>query len=159
MFSDARVSSDSIAKEFVTLSQTTKDNLQKIKELDDTGKTVQALTNIRTEISRGDELKLKGTELLGSLSQMTYSLSGVRPAGAQALAYEAITHRIEMVNNLVAYSNELEQILKLLTARVVYGDNIQKSLQEKIDSANNYARNINDLNIKFNEAVTKLENF
>lgn len=159
MFSDARVSSDSIAKEFVTLSETTRDNLQKIKELDEKGKTVQALTSIRAEISRGDQLKSKGTELLGSLSQMTYSLSGVRPSGAQALAYEAITQRIEMVNNLVAYSGELEQILKLLTSRVIYGDNIKKSLQEKIDSANNYARNINDLNIKFNEAVTKLENF
>jgi len=159
MFSDARVKSDSVAKDFVLLSESTKMNLQKIKELEEKGQADQALSTIRTQISEGDKLKSKGAELLGSLSQMTYSLGGIRPDGARALAYEAITQRIEMINSLVAYSSELDQILRLLTSRVLYGDNISNALQEKIDSANKNARSINELNTKFNEAIKKLENY
>lgn len=158
-FSDARVKSDTIAAEFVSLSETTQNNLQKIKDLDNQGKTDVALANIRAEISRGDDLKIKGTELLSSLSQMTYSLGGISPEDARAAAYDAIKHRIEMVNSLVSYSSDLEQILHLLTTKVLYGDNIQNALQEKISAANNDARSINDLNAKFNNAMKKLENY
>lgn len=159
MFWQSRVKGDAIALEFVSLGSVTQENLEKIKELEEKGKTDLALKNIREEIGRGDSLKSKGTELLASLSQMTYSLGGIRPDGARAIAYEAITDRISMVNNLIAYSNELEQILRLLTSRVLYGDDIRSALQEKIDTANLDARNINDLNAKFNESIRKLESY
>lgn len=158
MFSDARIKSDTIAEEFVTLSKSTKDNLENIKSLEESGNSNLALTKIREEISQGDSLKAKGTELLASLSQMTYSLGGIRPEAARATAYEAINYRIEMIGGLISYSNELEGILKLLTSRVIYGDNIHTTLQDKIDSANNNAKKINDLNAKFNDAMKKLEN-
>ncbi len=158
MFSDARVKSDAIAEEFVELSKSTKENLEKIKALEEKGSSNLALTQIREQISRGDTLKAKGAELLTSLSQMTYSLSGIRPEGARATAYSAITYRIEMVDGLITYSSELEEILKLLTSRVIYGDNIRTKLQDKINSANENAKKINELNLKFNEAMKKLEN-
>lgn len=159
MFWEAHGEGNVIAEEFVSLGSVTQENLQKIKELEEKGKTEQALKLIREEVNRGDGLKSKGAELLKSLSQMTYSLSGIRPDGARAIAYEAITDRIAMVNSLIAYSNDLEQILRLLTSRVLYGDDIRGTLLEKIDAANLNARNINDLNAKFNEAIKKLENF
>lgn len=158
MFSEARVKSDTLAKEFASISITTEENLQKIKDLDTSGQTTQALTKIREQVIHGDELKSKGAQMLASLSQMTYSLGGIRPAAAQALAYEAITYRIEMINGLVEYSSDLDQILKLLTSKLLYGENIEKRLQDKINSANNSAKNINELNSKFSEAIKKLEN-
>lgn len=159
MFWTAHGEGNIIAEEFVSLGSETQENLEKIKELEEKGKTEQALKLIREEVGRGDGLKIKGAELLKSLSQMTYSLSGIRPDGARTIAHEAITDRIAMVNSLIAYSNNLEQVLRLLTSRVLYGDDIRNTLREKINAANLDARNINDLNAKFNEAIKKLEDY
>lgn len=159
MFWRAHGEGNIIAEEFVALSKTAQGNLEKIRELETKGRTEEALNLIREEIRHSGNLQVKGTELLESLSQMTYSLGGIRPSKARAVAYEAITFRVEMINNLIAYSGELEHILRLLTSRVLYGDDIRNVLEEKIGSANKNARRVNELNKKFNEAIQKLENF
>jgi len=159
MFWDSHKEGSIIAEEFVALAESTQENLQKIKELEESGKADLALDLIRTEIGRSEILKSKGVELLKSLSQMTHGLSGIRPDEARAIAHEAISSRITTVNSLIDYSNALDQILRLLTSKVLYGDDIRSTLEEKINEANESARSINDLNIKYNDTIRKLESF
>ena len=159
MFWDAQGKGNAVAEEFVSLSDASRKNLERIKELEERGRANEALNLIRDEVNQAQDAKSKGSELLESLSQMTYSLSGIRPDGARAIAHEAIIYRIEMVNNLIAYSDGLEQIVRLLTSKVLYGDDVSAALQTKIFEVNESARSVNELDDKFNEAVEKLENF
>ncbi|MBI2035255.1 MAG: hypothetical protein HYT12_01070 [Candidatus Liptonbacteria bacterium] len=158
-FWESKRESVTAAEEIAAASRDVSENMRKIKELESAGRYLEALKLIREEAAKVSGVREKSASLLGELSNMTKGLPDVKPEGARALALEAINYQIGLVDHAIAYNNGLEYILRLLTAKVLYNDDVKKQLDEKIEGVNEEVRVVLDLNIKFNEAIQKLENY
>ncbi len=158
-FWESKRESVAVAEEITAASREVSENLQKIKEFESAGKYDEALKLIREQAAKVSGVREKSASLLGELSTMTQDLQSVRPEGARALALEAINYNISLVDHTISYNSGLEQILNLLTLKVLYNNDVKKQLEEKITDVNSEVATVIELNKNFNETIKKLETF
>lgn len=146
-----------IATQIVDLSRDSVSTLDKIRELEKNRKYFEALDLINSERGKVSAMRPKGSELLGELTSMANALSDIQPIGSREAALQAINYETEIINQLISYNNNLDQVLLLLTSRLLYGEDISAKLEARIKEINEQAKRIEEFNAKFNAAMEVAE--
>ena len=155
-FTDARRESAIIGAEIVGLSGASSEQIKEIQRLEQDKKYSDALDAVMAEKKRVAEMRDHGSRLLTSLSTMTQSISEIQPEAARTAALQAINYETGIVNHLLAYNELSEQLLQLIAARILYGENTTARFNDTITKINDEIAAVNDLNTKFTEAINAL---
>ena len=152
-FSVPRRESAAIAAQIVNLSRDSVSTLDKIRKLEKSRKYFEALDLINSERGKVSAMRPKWSELLSGLTSMTNALSEIQPIESREAALQAISYETEIINQLISYNNNLDQVLLLLTSRLLYGEDISAKLEARIKEINEQAKSIEEFNAKFNAAM------
>ena len=156
-FIDSKHRSAIISTELVNLSGASVGDLDTINSLEKQKKYSEALELVYQEVDQVNTMRQKASELLVILQGMTKNLENVRPESARELGLQAINSEVNIINHLITYNNYLEQILKLLTSKFLYGENVGVQLDEVVQKINIEVNTIAELDAQFNESFRKLE--
>lgn len=156
-FIDARRASAIVGDQIIGLSSESSAGIGEIQKLQEDKKYNEALDAIVAERKRVADMRDKGSELLKNLSAMTQSVSLIRPEASRAAALQAINYETGIVNHLISYNEDLDQLLQLIAAKVLYGEDIADRFNDLIVKINGEIETINDLNKKFTEAMEAIE--
>src|SRR3989344_5996804 len=152
-FSEPRRESGAIAAQIVNLSRDSVSTLDKIRKLEKSRKYFEALDLINSERGKVSAMRPKWSELLSGLTSMTNALSEIQPIESREAALQAISYETEIINQLISYNNNLDQVLLLLTSRLLHGEDISAKLEARIKEINEQAKSIEEFNAKFNAAM------
>lgn len=158
-FIESKEKSASIAAVIVDMSKQAAGELDRINSLEKRGDYYGALNLINSELKRVSEMRLKASELLEKLTEMTKALPEIEPQAAREKGLEAINYEINLINHLISYNNGLETLLKLLNSEFIYGENIGQEFGLSIGKINDEAKAIKELNDKFNQAIEAMGGF
>lgn len=156
-FTDARRESAIVGEQIVSLSGESSSGIQQIQKLQADQKYNEALDAVVAERKRVSDMRDKGSELLASLSVMTQSLSEIQPEASRTSALQAINYETGIVNHLLTYNELLDQLMQLVASRVLYGNDVSSKFNDLITQINIEISAVNDLNIKFTDAMAALE--
>ena len=156
-FIDARRTSAIVGDQIIGLSSESSDGISKIQKFQEDKKYNEALDAIVAERKRVSNMRDKGSELLQSLSAMTQSVSEIGPEASRTAALQDINYDTGIVNHLISYNEDLDQLLQIIASRVLYGEDITAGFKDLITKINGEIGTINDLNKKFTEAMDALE--
>ena len=156
-FTRARQGSIQIAREIVSLSQESLDNLVKIEEADRNYNYKKALSMVNDELTRVQKAQQKAMELTTNLNAMVNAAAGIQPKKARNLAIEAISQQLSLISHLVLYNGGLNALLQTLNYKFSGDINSNsEEVQKIIKGMNGEADEINTLNNLFNQ---KMEEF
>ena len=157
-FLSARNDAALIAKDIVNSSSETAVNISEVSKLSAEGKYDDALNIVSKEIISNGEVQKDENNLLSQLSIMTASISKISSEDSAKSAVEAISIETKLIQNLMAYNQDLFSLLQTLQ-RTLLGQ--ESGANQKIDDLvkkiNDEAKTVNDLNQQFNDIMNKLD--
>lgn len=116
-FMNARTQSAVIAENIVNISNQSDQTLEQVNADDAKGDYADALTLVSSTIAQSTQMRNQAVQLSNQIETMTQALSGVNSFPAQQAALEAISAHLALINQLINYSNDLENLLIALQAR------------------------------------------
>lgn len=156
-FFESKRQSALVAQSIVDLSSETVNQLNSIQSLEKKRRYSEALDLTNKALARLSTMREKASELLAKLSDMTKALPDIKPADARSVAMRAINYEVSVINHLIAYNDALDQLLRLLTSQLLYGENIDARFEETVRRINDEAKTIDELTKKFNETIDSLD--
>jgi hypothetical protein len=157
-FSEAKNRGAEISQKIVNLSTASLEGLNKISEYDKAKNYPEAIIQVSKEIVQNRANREEAIKLASQLEKMASSLSKISPKKAQQIATEAVSYEVVLVSRLLSYNEYFNQLFDVLTKKFKYGtNNTNDKVQELINKINDETRAINELNMKFNNAIKKFE--
>lgn len=157
-FMDARARGAKVANNIVNLSNEILKGLDTIEQYEQKGLRSKALNMISNVLSKNREMQKEAVKLSEELKNMASLINEIKPSVAREHAIEAVSSEVALVSRLINYNNFLDQLFKLLYAKLSNGSRAKGRVRYLIDQINQEARAINDLNEQFNNAITSFDN-
>ena len=132
--------------------------LDKMRSLEKEGNYYMALDVVNQELRRVSDMREKANELLAKLTEMTNTLPDVKEGRVREAALRAINYELDLINNLLSYNNDLDAMLKLTSAKILYNEDVASRFNSLMSKLNRDAEIINDLNQKFNDTIGSIVN-
>lgn len=161
-FIEAREKSAHVAEKIVFLNNQSLAGLQKIAGFDEQGNYSKALERVQQEMERNRQARDEALLLSSYLSTMAAYLPKIEPGRARALATEAISNEVNLVNHLIILHGSLNSLFEELQNKFNQNpaDNFQENeekVKELIEKVNKGIKAINSLNIKFNSLMDEFD--
>lgn len=144
-FTTSRMKSAEIGRNIKALSSNSLNNLRKIAEFDETGKTSSALALVSEEISNAQKSHGQAVELSKELEIMAKDLKLITPQSAKIVATEALTSQVTLVGRLLSYNNYLKELFDVLKSKFESGIKTDGRVKELVNSINYEVQAINSL--------------
>jgi hypothetical protein len=157
-FSESRKESALIAKDIVSLTEKSLQNLDKIALEDRQYNFERALELVREELEHTKKSRLKAVGLTEKLVVMTHSAATITPVKARNLAIEAISNELSLISHLIVYNDVLNALLQTLEYK--FSGDIRYDAQDVqilIKNMNQEVREINKLNDLFNQKMKEFD--
>lgn len=155
-FANARNSAATIAEGIVNSLNETSQSLKTVQDYEKQRQLASALDIVMSQSGKNKQVSDQATQLALELEKMARSIPEISPDHAAQTALVAISSEAALINQLIAYTNDLNQLLALLNRRFqgsyVKADDINKV----IESINQRTDSINSLNQQF---VELMQNF
>lgn len=155
-FSEARMRGAVISQEIVNLSNEISKDLETVNQLDNEGKSREALSAVVPVLEKTNNLKKKAAELSGELEKMTAGLLKVKSQEAQRAAMESITNRMALISRLLSYSDYMTQLAETLRRRFINASTTQ-SVAEVVGQINAEITAINSFNRAAGQAMDRFD--
>jgi uncharacterized protein YeeX (DUF496 family) len=155
-FIEARTRGGRLAQEITDLSKEVRDDLKKIQGLESAGKFKDAqviLDGIKTD---NETIKADTVDLSGHLTTMAKAVADIENTAAQPLAFAAVSTDVEIMDHVVTYNSNLDELIGLLTARFAGKAADRKRIDDLVKQINEEVDTINGLNT---QATDKLKQF
>jgi hypothetical protein len=156
-FTAARLQSAIIAQNIVNSSNQSTATLQTISQDDQAGDYKDALALTNQLITQSQDMRNQAVALSNQVEDMTAALSGVKDFSAQQAAFEAISSRLAVINQLVNYSGDLGNLLDLLQTRFSGGSVTNAQVQSSVGQINTDVNAINNFNAQAGQAMDKFD--
>jgi predicted PurR-regulated permease PerM len=158
-FLESRKRAADAADNITNLINISAGNLELISGADQRGDYTTGLSLVAAEIDRSVEVRSTAVDLSEELSDMAKGLRDVRPSEASAIGFSAVTTGIELVQRLVSYNNNLQELLNTLQSRLENeGDEQTRArITELINALNEEARVINNLNSEYKDLMVQFD--
>jgi ribosomal protein S2 len=131
--------------------------LQTISQDDQAGDYKDALALTNQLITQSQDMRNQAVALSNQVEDMTAALSGVKDFSAQQAAFEAISSRLAVINQLVNYSGDLGNLLDLLQTRFSGGSVTNAQVQSSVGQINTDVNAINNFNAQAGQAMDKFD--
>lgn len=157
-FTEARQESVRIAKDIVSLTEESINNLEKIAEADREYRFGAALSMVDEESERIKEAQQKAVELTKRLEIMARSAVDISPKKARDMAIEAISSELSLISHLMVYNNMLSGLFQTLEYKFS-GDIVSSAeeVQNLIKNMNIETSEINNLSNLYNEKMKEFD--
>lgn len=156
-FLKARQEASLIARDIISFSNQTANNISKISELDKEAKYEDALNLIAKEIEYNRQAREKAIGLSAQLEKMTKNISGIEPPEAAQIALRAVSSETALISGLISYNDYLVQFLEVLRQKFSKEKNINGRIAELVGKINEESKIINDLDKNFNQLMTEFD--
>jgi hypothetical protein len=115
-FVNARAQGATIAQNIVNISNQSDATLTQVNADDAKGDYKDALTLVSGMITQSEDLRNQAVQLSNQIQIMTQALSGISSIDEQQAALEAISSHLALINQLINYSGDLNNLLTALQA-------------------------------------------
>ena len=156
-FTTARLQGAIIAQTIVNSSNQATQELQAISQYDQEGQYGLALASTTQLINQSAGLRSEAVQLSTQVSQMTQSLSSINSEPAQQAALESISSRLALINELITYSNDLDQLLSVLQSRFNGTPVPNSQVTGIVNQINTDVNAINNFNVQAGQAMDKFD--
>ena len=158
-FLEARLRAANAADKLVDLTEQSAANLSSISGADQRGDYIRGLELVTAEIERGRDIRNTAVDLSEELRDMAKGLATVTPKEATAVGFAAVTTGIELVQRLISYNNNLQQLFNTLEARLQNeGDEYTRArINELIGALNEEAVVINNLGSEYKDLMIQFD--
>ena len=158
-FLEARSRAANAADKLVDLTEQSAANLSSISGADQRGDYVRGLELVTAEIERGNDIRNTAVDLSEELLDMAKGLAIVTPKEATAVGFAAVTTGIELVQRLISYNNNLQELFNTLEARLQNeGDEYTRArINELIGALNEEAVVINNLGSEYKALMIQFD--
>jgi len=157
-FIDARQNSINVSQIIVRLSADSLVDLSHIGLLDKQGKTKEALDLVSKAIENNRQAREQAVKLSDYLEVMSKNLPNLSPWRAKDLATEALGYEVSLINHLISYNDELNQLLHVLEDKFSKKlENVEIQIAFLLNRINEEGDAINILNRKFNDTMIKFD--
>ncbi len=144
-FNTSRQKSAEIGRNIKALSSNSTNNLRKIAEFDEAGKTSNALGLVSEEILNAQKSHSQAVALSKELEVMAKDLKSITPQSAKIIATEALTSQVTLVGRLLTYNNYLKELFDILKSKFENGTKTNGRVKELVDNINYEIQAINSL--------------
>lgn len=156
-FTAARTQGAIIAQTIVNSSNQATQELQMISKYDEEGDYSLALASTTDLINQSAGLRNEAVQLSAQVSQMTQDLSSINSSAAQQAALESISSRLALINELITYSNDLDQLLSTLQSRFNGTAVPPSQVTAIVNQINTDVNAINNFNVQAGQAMDKFD--
>lgn len=156
-FTAARTQGAIIAQTIVNSSDQATQELQVISQYDAEGKYSLALASTTDLINQSAGMRTEAVQLSAQVSQMTQDLSNINSSAAQQAALESISSRLALINELITYSNDLDQLLSTLQERFNGTAVPNSQVTAIVNQINTDVNAINNFNVQAGQAMDKFD--
>lgn len=158
-FSEARRRAGNAADKITGLTNISRSNLERISEADRSGDYTAGLALIVGEIDRNEEVRETAVDLSEELRDMAKHINYVQPSEASAIGLSAVTTGIELVQRLINYNNNSQELLNTLRSRLENkGDEeTRERIEELIGAMNEEAGIINNLGSEYKDLMLQFD--
>jgi hypothetical protein len=157
-FISAKTRGAEISQKILVLSNASLGGLEQISDLDKAKNYPEAVILISKELTRNREIREEAIKLARQLEKMAGEISRILPAKARQTATEAVSYEVALVSRLISYNDYFNQLFDVLMQKFKYSaDGTNDEVQNLINKINDETRAINELNAKFNSAMTEFD--
>lgn len=158
-FLEARRRAANASDKIANLTQESADNLTNVNAADQRGDYARGLEIVSAEIDRSDEIRDTALDLSEELRDMAKILGTVSPKEAASLGFTAVTTGIELVQRLISYNNNLQELFNTLQARLENeGDEKTRArIEELVNTLNEEAAVINNLSREYKDLMIQFD--
>ncbi len=152
-FADARVTAAQHAADVVGMLAVTNGRIREVEQLVREGRKSDALTIVTEEIEKSKDIREKALQLSVELEKMVESIPAIHSDEASRIALVATTKETQLISRLIAYTEELQDLLTDLSFAVTqpwpdYGD-----VNDSISDSNEIADEVNALNEEYKKEM------
>ena len=158
-FLESRNRAASAAEKITSLTNISASNLERINDADQRGDYAEGVNLVVKEIERNREIGDAAVDLSEELREMAKNLNVVRPAEVGSIGFRAVTTGIELVQRLVSYNNNTQELLSTLQTRLNSGgdERTHARIEELISALNEEAKAINRLDSEYRDLMTQFD--
>lgn len=156
-FTASRMKSAEIGRNIKALSGNSLNNLRKIAEFDEAGKTSSALGLVSEEVLNAKKSHSQAMELAKELEIMAKDLKLISPQSAKIVATEALTSQVALVGRLLSYNNYLKELFDVLKSKFENGIKTDGRVKELVNSINYEVQAINSLSAESSAIFSTLD--
>jgi len=158
-FLESRKRAADAADVIASLTEESAEKLSLVNGADQRGDYIAGLSIVREEIDRGVDIRNTAVDLSEELREMAITLGTVQPNSASAVGFQAVTVGIELVQRLVSYNNNLQELLGTLQARLENngGEQTGARIEELVSALNEEAQVINSLSIEYKQLMVQFD--
>jgi len=158
-FNESRQLAASVAQNIVGMLSETSANLSKIQELEQQQKGYRALDIVAGEIEKNKNISDQASQLALHLEIMAKQIPGISPDYAAQTALVAISSETALINQLLVYNNNLNNLLLLLRDRYMHGGVSLEQINSVVDEINQRMESINSLNTQFVQLMESFDTY
>jgi len=156
-FTQSRLQGAIISQMIIDLSNQSSGDLAKVDELNQKGQYADAL-NLTTEIKqRSADIRDRAVDLSNQVGIMTKSLSDISSFEARQAALESISSRLALLNRLISYSADIDQLSATLADRFNGKYVPANQISAMIDNVNAEVRAINNFNAQAGQSMDRFD--
>jgi ribonucleotide monophosphatase NagD (HAD superfamily) len=152
-FTDARMTASGHAEDIVGMLSQTTSRIHEAKQLIEQRRNAQALTIVSQETEKNAEVREKAIQLALELEKMAREIPNIRSSSAAQVALVATSKETALIGKLLAYTNELNDLLNELHIVVLSSRPNYASVNESIATINSAATEINALNDEYKKEM------
>jgi len=157
-FIDSRVRAGDAANRISDLTSTYKDNLESIAEAERNGEYSKGIGIITDEITKNEKVRDIAGDLAEELNSMAKDLDKIQPEKARSVALKAVTTGIDLVQNIITYTNDSNHLLDLLKNRFQNGGDANRTeIENLISTLNGEADVINKLGSEYRGLMVQFD--
>jgi dynactin complex subunit len=160
-FVNARSQSAIIAQNIVSISNQSNATLAEVNADDAKGDYKDALTLVSSTIAQSEDLRNQAVQLSNQIEQMTQAVGGINSSAEQQAAFEAISAHLALINQLINYSGDLNNLLDALQARFAGapGGSVADgaTIQSLVNQVNTDVAAINNFNNQASQAMQQFD--
>lgn len=158
-FLEARRRAVNSANKIISLTEQSASNLEHINGADQRGDYTKGLELVTAEIDRGEDIRNTAVDLSEDLRDMAVTLGEVRPSDAATIGFRAMTVGIELVQRLISYNSNLQELFNTLQTRLESNGDEQTRTRiiELIGALNDEALVINNLGSEYGNLMIQFD--
>jgi len=158
-FLEARIRAGIAADKITNLTSMSRANLDGIRDADISGDYTVGLALVADETDRNDEIQDTAADMSEDLRDMARYLEEVQPIEATEVGVSAIAIGIELVQRLIIYNNNTEELLGVLGTRFRSGssEETRTKIENLISAMNDDANVINSLSNNYRSAMLQFD--
>ena len=158
-FTEARLKGADIAQRIVELSRGTLARLNDVSRYDQERNYNEAVVSVSQAVIENRQNQVEAVRLSSQLEEIARHITKISPSRARSLATDAVSSEIALVTRIIYYNDYLFQLFEALKAKFEKPNlsYLDGQVNELINSINDEAQSINDLNKHFIQVMAEFD--